>query len=223
MVLTAYFVLSPATGLSCHRHRADTSAQLDTSVGASGPHDFAVRLELRSSARRQSVHRIPHPTFVTTAKRPSYRGRDGAESAADLGVTATRAACDRLTRRAICAWRLCANCPSGESVDVHGGKPHRHSGMRRLARTRNPCSRRAWPLGHSRKLQKSARRFHFSEPHARAWLWIPGSRFARPGMTITALPTDPQNTRSSCDRSPRDSTRASPRNWRCLRHRARPS
>src|SRR4029077_2245957 len=65
MVLTAYFVLSPATGLFCHRHRADTSAQLDTSVGVSGPHDFAVRLELRSSARRQSVHRIPHPTFVT--------------------------------------------------------------------------------------------------------------------------------------------------------------
>jgi len=161
MVLTAYFVLSPATGLSCHRHRADTSAQLDASFGASGPHDFAVRLELRSSARRQSVHRIPHPTFVTTAKRPS-RGRDSAESAADLGVTATPSACDRLTRRAISAWRLCANCPSGESVDVHHDEPPRHSGMRRLAQTRNPYSRRAWPLGHSRKLQKSARRFHFS-------------------------------------------------------------
>jgi hypothetical protein len=43
MVLTAYFVLSPVTGLSCHRRRADRSAKLDTSVGASGPHDFAVR------------------------------------------------------------------------------------------------------------------------------------------------------------------------------------
>jgi hypothetical protein len=27
--------------------------------------------------RRQSVHRIPHPTFVTIAKRPSWRARDG--------------------------------------------------------------------------------------------------------------------------------------------------
>jgi hypothetical protein len=137
MVLTAYFVLSPATGLFCHRRRADTSAQLDTSVGVSGPHDFAVRLELRSSARRQSVHRIPHPTFVTTAKRPSYRGRDGAESAADLGVTATRAACDRLTRRAISAWRLCANCPSGESVsssfrgDERAPQTRRHTPRKR--------------------------------------------------------------------------------------------
>ena len=44
--------------------------ELDASVGASGPHDFAVRL----SAIRQErirVHRIPLPTSVTTAKRPS--------------------------------------------------------------------------------------------------------------------------------------------------------
>src|SRR5260370_29360150 len=53
MVLTAYFVLSPAIGLSCHRRLADigtsarsgsrTSARLDAGVEASGPHDFAVR------------------------------------------------------------------------------------------------------------------------------------------------------------------------------------
>jgi len=43
MVLTAYFALSPVTGLSCHRRLADTSAKLDASVGAPGPHDFAVR------------------------------------------------------------------------------------------------------------------------------------------------------------------------------------
>src|ERR1700730_2398498 len=44
--------------------------ELDASVGASGPHVFAVRL----SAVRQErirVHRIPPPTFVTIAKRPS--------------------------------------------------------------------------------------------------------------------------------------------------------
>ena len=61
MVLTAYFVISPVTGLFCHRHlrikglsepgRARKNLRkLDASVGASGPHDFAVR---RSSAVRQ--------------------------------------------------------------------------------------------------------------------------------------------------------------------------
>src|ERR1700675_4034339 len=39
---TVYLALSPVTGLSCHRRRADTTAQLDASIGASGPHDFAV-------------------------------------------------------------------------------------------------------------------------------------------------------------------------------------
>ena len=46
------------------------SQELDASVEASGPHDFAVRV----GAVRQGhfhVHRIPHPTSVTTAKRPS--------------------------------------------------------------------------------------------------------------------------------------------------------
>ena len=71
MVLTAYYVLSPVTGLSCHRRLVDTSTKLDTSVGVSGPHDFAVRLSVVRQ-RHRHVHRIPHPTFVTTAKRPSY-------------------------------------------------------------------------------------------------------------------------------------------------------
>src|SRR5439155_6965910 len=53
MVLTAYFVLSPATRLFCHRRLRiwyvktrlglRTSARLDASIGASEPHDFAVR------------------------------------------------------------------------------------------------------------------------------------------------------------------------------------
>ena len=51
---TAYVALSPVTGLFCHRHQricglsapgwADMPfRELDASVGASGPHDFAVR------------------------------------------------------------------------------------------------------------------------------------------------------------------------------------
>jgi len=47
------------TGLSCHRHRVDTSTQLDTSVGVSGPHDFAVRF---SHARQSLLSRPPHLT-----------------------------------------------------------------------------------------------------------------------------------------------------------------
>src|SRR5881227_2508037 len=58
MVLTVSFALSPVTGLSCHCRQQVTTCQLDASVGASEPHDFAVRL----GAVRQKhhhVHRIP--------------------------------------------------------------------------------------------------------------------------------------------------------------------
>src|SRR5260370_41554735 len=44
MVLTVSFVLSPVTGLVCHRHRRSFPRPLDASVPASGPHDFAVRV-----------------------------------------------------------------------------------------------------------------------------------------------------------------------------------
>jgi hypothetical protein len=93
MVLTVSFELSPVTGLFCHRRFAEDSTKLDASVGASGPHDFAVRESLFEKAarrtwyrsrrsfnegrsaplvsRRRRVHRIPHPTSVTIAKRPS--------------------------------------------------------------------------------------------------------------------------------------------------------
>jgi hypothetical protein len=110
MVLTAYVELSPVTGLFCHRHprtnvlsapgRVDTNIRkLDASVGASGPHDFAVRSNIsrqravdRSQAeacpaiplraKRCRVHRIPHPTSVTIAKRPSVW--DGMREVLDL-------------------------------------------------------------------------------------------------------------------------------------------
>jgi hypothetical protein len=70
MVLTAYFALSPVTGLSCHRRPQEAckklaSRELDASVGASGPHDFAVRISAVRPRkmfvlRRCRVHRIPH-------------------------------------------------------------------------------------------------------------------------------------------------------------------
>ena len=70
MVLTVSFVLSLVTGLSCHHRRRNLFRQLDASVGASGPHDFAVREPGASRQKRSHVHRIPCPTFVTIAKRP---------------------------------------------------------------------------------------------------------------------------------------------------------
>jgi hypothetical protein len=84
MVLTAYFVISPVIGLSCHRRQRNSFHQLDASVEASGPHDFAVRKKgaLVSSAPR--VHRILHPPFVTIAKRPSI-GSERKRYRSDLG------------------------------------------------------------------------------------------------------------------------------------------
>jgi hypothetical protein len=61
---TAYNVLSPVTGLFCHRRYVDRSTKLDASVGASGPHDFAVRIRI---ARLATPTRPSHPA-------PNVRG-----------------------------------------------------------------------------------------------------------------------------------------------------
>jgi hypothetical protein len=72
MVLTVSFALFPVIGLSCHRHQRDTQYrhQLDASVEASEPHDFAVRPRRRSSSAL-SASIASRSTFVTIAKRPS--------------------------------------------------------------------------------------------------------------------------------------------------------
>jgi hypothetical protein len=101
MVLTAYFVLFPAIGLSCHRRRRDAKhrRQLDASVETSEPHDFAVRAA-PFVFQRTRVHRIPRPTFVTIAKRPSNRARDARRSASDLPDITSESVCDTMARRA---------------------------------------------------------------------------------------------------------------------------
>src|SRR5436190_24246060 len=75
MVLTVSFALFPVTGLCCHRRLA-FNAKLDASVGASEPHDFAVRLTCRSS-KAPSASTASRPAFVTITILPSVR-RDGA-------------------------------------------------------------------------------------------------------------------------------------------------
>src|SRR5450631_165745 len=102
MVLTAYVVLSPVTGLFCHRRQRikfclspvgpTQLRELDASVGASGPHDFAVREKRLSSARRGIAQESfdspcdpiarktlprpphPHPASVTIMIRPLWGG-----------------------------------------------------------------------------------------------------------------------------------------------------
>ena len=59
---TAYFVLSPVSGLFCHRHWRDIFRQLSASIAAPGPHDFAVRLGV--FVRCEKIHLTP--------KRPSH-------------------------------------------------------------------------------------------------------------------------------------------------------
>jgi hypothetical protein len=58
----AYIALSPVTGLSCHRRLRGYPHRLDASVGASGPHDFAVRRSMPIVADIARVHCFPHPT-----------------------------------------------------------------------------------------------------------------------------------------------------------------
>ena len=61
MVLTGSFALSPVTGLCCHRHQQSDLCQLDASVGASGPHDFTVRVgAVRLRAPPRPLHPAPN-------------------------------------------------------------------------------------------------------------------------------------------------------------------
>jgi len=73
MVLTVSFVLFPVTGLVCHRRQRKYFRRLDASVGASEPHDFAVRV---STVRQRClrVHRIP--SRVRDDREPPPVGRD---------------------------------------------------------------------------------------------------------------------------------------------------
>jgi hypothetical protein len=72
MVLTAYSVLSPVTGLFCHRHPQSARCALwefSASVGAPGPHSLAVReMIVRPHSQRRMLR-----SFAATAPRLHVR------------------------------------------------------------------------------------------------------------------------------------------------------
>jgi hypothetical protein len=83
---TVSFELFPVTGLCCHRRQRDAKKnsrhhrQLDASVGASEPHDFAVRRPRRSSTRITHMTTLPAstascPNVRDDGQRPSSRNR----------------------------------------------------------------------------------------------------------------------------------------------------
>src|SRR6202795_3868292 len=82
---TAYVVLSPVTGLFCHRRLRiklclspvgpTQLRKLDTSVGVSGPHDFAVRCNIsrpRAVDHSQAHHPPCNPIARKTLPRPPH-------------------------------------------------------------------------------------------------------------------------------------------------------
>jgi hypothetical protein len=85
MVLTVYSALSPVTGLFCHRRLRikfclssvgpTQLRRLDTSVGVSGPHDFAVRCNIsrpRAVDRSRAHHPPCDPIARKTLPRPPH-------------------------------------------------------------------------------------------------------------------------------------------------------
>jgi hypothetical protein len=84
MVLTVSFVLSPVTGLVCHRRpRKLPFANL---MPASGHQDHTTLPSASAPFVKGAirVHRIPHSTSVTIAKRPYCRGGTGRIGKGDL-------------------------------------------------------------------------------------------------------------------------------------------
>ncbi len=137
MVLTASFVLSPVTGLYCHRCRPDAKhrRQLSASVGAPGPHDFAVRLD---SARLAPPTRPPHPAPNVRDDRDTPLFKRGGTAGISKAVSTKRpsqiflrAGLDRRANHLGCLWPWARNLhSSAESAlmcitDLCAHCPHR--------------------------------------------------------------------------------------------------
>jgi hypothetical protein len=116
-----------------------------TPASGSQNHTISPSALARFVCARCRVHRIPS-RVDDVAQRPSV-GQDVRSSASDLPDDTSARACDKVTRRAIFAWRLCANCPSCKirgaggrinygrcavlriETDHRNGSPHERSAM----------------------------------------------------------------------------------------------
>jgi hypothetical protein len=84
----------PGDRLDCHRHPQEAckklaSRELDASVGASGPHDFAVRAQCHSSLDMPRPSH-PAPNVRDDRETPLCVGRDGERCRSDLGQKNTK-------------------------------------------------------------------------------------------------------------------------------------
>jgi hypothetical protein len=87
MVYGLYRAL-PGDRLSCHRRRRSCLHRLDTSVGVSGPHVFAVRLRY---PRQEHLPRPPHPSpALVTLRNAPLSGTGRRTYRTDLGLRKIR-------------------------------------------------------------------------------------------------------------------------------------
>src|SRR5713226_1709042 len=161
MVLTVSFVLSPVTGLFCHRRLRiwfclspvgpTQLRELDASVGASGPHDFAVRWQHLSSACCRSL----------TGSSPALQSRCAQNTAAST-ASAPRVRDDRDTplwwggmRKVLeviwGAWEWKYFCEGDSTQNCPTGKSPRREPIPLVSRTRCSASTRR---GHSSAASK---------------------------------------------------------------------
>ena len=89
---TTYFVLSPARPCLFVTVIPKKRELLKNLTPAKGRQDHTTSPSASCAVRqrRRRVHRIPCPTSVTIAKRPSRLGRDAKRSRSDLGVLKTK-------------------------------------------------------------------------------------------------------------------------------------
>jgi hypothetical protein len=80
---TAYSVLSLVIGLCCHHRRQNRFRRFDASVGASGPHGFAVRFTSHA-LRGKKRPPPPAPRSWRSRAAPPWVGQDGARRTNDL-------------------------------------------------------------------------------------------------------------------------------------------
>src|ERR1700716_259071 len=108
MVLTAYFVLSPVIGLSCHRHRRKFISANLTPASRRQDHTTSPSARQRSRLLAPPASTAPRPNVRDDGQRPS-EGRDGESH---------EVICVGRKQKYFCKWGWTAIsliCPTGKS------------------------------------------------------------------------------------------------------------